>query len=456
MTVPDLTTDARTERLREALGDRLTLPGEAAYETARRPWNLAVDQRPVAVVLAETAEDVVSGVRAAVASGFRVAPQSTGHAAGALADTDLTDAVLMNLSGLRGVLVDPDARTACVLGGSQWDDVVAAAAPHGLTALHGSAGDVSVAGYSLSGGISFYGRAHGLAVGAVRELQVVTADGALVRASADENPDLFWALRGGSGAFGIVVSLELDLLERADVFAGMLLWDFTRAREVTAAWAAWTAGAPESATTALRILHLPPLPDLPPFLSGRSVVVLDGAILESDAAATALLAPLRALEPEVDTFARIPAAQLLAVHMDPTAPTPAVAAHAVLTALPDEALDAFATAATRALFIAELRHLGGAFARSRPGGGAVSSLAGEYLFNAITVAPVPESVGPGWAAVRSAVAALAPWHAEALALTFIDGGGVDRAGGFGEAADRLRELKDRFDPMDVFAAAQPV
>src|SRR5690606_18971881 len=148
------------------------------------------------------------------------------------ADNDLSDVVLVSLARLRGVTVNPDAQTARVLGGTQWNDVVVEAARFGLAAPHGSAGGVSVAGYSLSGGLSFYGRAYGLAVNRIRAVHLVTADGSLVTASAAENPDLFWAVRGGSGAFGVVVSLEIELLTFADVFAGMLLWDAARAAEV--------------------------------------------------------------------------------------------------------------------------------------------------------------------------------------------------------------------------------
>jgi FAD/FMN-containing dehydrogenase len=287
----------------------------------------------------------------------------------------------------------------------------------------------------------------------VRDVQLVKADGSLVRASAEENPELFWAVRGGSGAFGIVVSLGIDLLPYADVFAGMLLWDAARAAEVSHAWARWTAAAPESATTTLRIMHFPPLPGLPPFLSGRSVVVIDGAVLEEDAAAAALLAPLRALGPEIDTFARIPAATLVGVHMDPPEPTPAVTAHAVLADLPAEAVDAFVAAGTRpGMFISELRHLGGAIARAAEGGGAVASIDGAYLAHTIGIAPMPGAA----AAVQAGIAALAPWHAESLVLTFIDEPHADRAKAFGVADERLRDLKHRFDPADVFAAAQPV
>lgn len=457
MTLQPSTFEDAAAGLRDALGDRVILAGDSGYDAARTPWNLAIDQRPFAVAFPESAEDVVDVVRAAAASGLRVAPQSTGHGAGGLFGTDLSDAVLVSLARLRGVTVNPETATARVLGGSLWNDVLATSAPHGLTGLHGSAGDVSVAGYTLSGGLSFYGRTHGLAVNGVRAVRLVTADGALVTASADENPDLFWAVRGGSGAFGVVVSLEIDLLPYADVFAGMLLWDASRATDVAQSWARWTDAAPESATTSLRIMHFPPLPELPPFLSGRSVVVIDGAILETDAAASTLLAPLRALAPEVDTFARIPAAGLVAVHMDPPAPSPALSGHAMLSAFPAEAVEAFVAAAMASRpTISEIRHAGGAVTRRPEHGGAVASIDGDYLLGAIAMVPVLELAEAARAASRGVVAALAPWHADSLALTFVDDGAVDRRPGFGDAATRLAELKRAYDPGDMFAAAQPV
>ncbi len=452
----DITLDERAEKLRDALGARIVFAGDPDYDAVRMPWNVAVDQRPFAVVTPESAEEVVAVVRAVTAAGLRMAPQSTGHAAPGLAEAGLSDTVLVRLARLRGVTVQPESRTAIVLGGSHWNDVLAAAAPHGLTALHGSAGDVSVAGYSLSGGVSFYSRAHGLGVNAVRAVQIVTADGALIRASADENADLFWAVRGGSGAFGIIVSLEIDLLPYADVFAGMLLWDASFTAAVSRAWATWTASAPESVTSTLRVLHLPPLPELPPFLSGRSVVVVDGAVLESDERATELLHSLRELRPEIDTFSRIPADALVHVHMDPPQPTPAVTRHRMLRALPEDAVAAFVAASKDpGLFIAELRHVGGAAARPVPGGGAVSAVAGEYIAHSVAAAPVPEAIPGALAAATAYVDAFEPWTGDALALTFLDGG-MDRAPGFGASLDRLREQKAQWDPRNVFAAANPV
>jgi FAD/FMN-containing dehydrogenase len=450
------TTDA-AGALRAALGDRVLLPGDPAFDAASTPWNLSVSQRPFAVARPESAEDVVDVVRAAVAAGLRVAPQSTGHAAAALDLGDMPRTVLVCLAGLRGVVVDAAAGTARVLGGSQWNDVLAETAPHGLTPLHGSAGDVSVVGYALSGGLSFYARAHGLAVNSVRAVQIVTADGALLRASADENAELFWAVRGGSGAFGIVVSIEIGLLPLADVYAGMLLWPADRAPEVSHAWAAWSTTAPETATTSLRVMNFPPLPELPPFLAGRSVVVVDGAIEEPDEVASALLADLRALAPEIDTFTRIPAAELIMVHMDPPAPTPAVTGHAVLGSLPPAAVDGFvAGARTPGVFVQELRHIGGAAARRPEHAGAIAAAEGEYVAHTIAMVPGPEHAAAAAEAVRKGIASLEPWRIDALVATFVDSPDADPATVFGDAWARLRALKATYDPADVFLAAHPV
>jgi len=426
------------------------LPGEPGYDVARRAWNLAADQRPAAVAIPTSVDEVVAVVRAAADVGLRVAPQSTGHGASALAEQDLADVVVVRLSSLTGVTVDGAARTASVVGGTLWCDVVAAAAPYGLTALHGSAPDVAVAGYVLSGGLSFYGRRHGVAANSVRAVDVVTADGTLVHADATEHADLFWGVRGGGGNLGVVVAIELDLLPYADVYAGMLLWDRERAPEVVRAWTAWTREAPESATTSLRVMSFPPLPELPPFLSGRDLVVIDGAVLEDDARATEVLAPLRALAPELDTFGRVPAAALLQVHMDPPAPTPAVSDHSVLGELPDEAVAAFlgqvGPGTATGLMFAELRHLGGAFARRPEGGGAVSSVSGAYALFCVAVAPSPEAAVAGRAAAAGVVAAMAPWSQATLVPTFTENA-VD-TGSFYDGEDwvRLAQLRDRLDP----------
>lgn len=435
---------------------RFLLPGDPGFLDAATPWNVAVPQHPAAVAVPRSIQDVVEVVRIALAHGLRIAPQSTGHSAAAIAPGALDRAVLVRMQHVAGVSVDPGARTARVLGGTLWRDVIAAAAPHGLTALHGSAGDVAVSGYLLGGGLSFYGRRHGLAAHAVRAFEIVTAGGDLVRADADQHASLFWALKGGGGGFGVVVAVELDLLPVAEVHAGMMLWDLDRAGEVLPAWRDWAAGAPETATTSLRFMRFPPLPQLPPFLSGRRVVVIDGALLEDDAAAAAVLAPLRALRPEVDTFTRVPAAALLDVHMDPPGPTPAVGDHAMLPALPDDAIAALLEAAGPAadipLMVAELRHLGGALAA--PQEAALPALEGEFALLAIAAVPDASFAADAATLTSAVVDSVRPWAAHARAFFNFAERPTERAAMLPSASvERLRRVRALYDPLHTIVAA---
>lgn len=440
--------DTPATALRGLCDGAVHLPDDPGYDRARTAWNLAVDQRPAAVAVPRDTEDVVAVVRAARAAGLRVAVQSTGHGA---VTRGLADAVLVRLDALAGVSVDPDTRRARVVGGTPWREVVDAAAEHGLAALHGSAPDVAVAGYCLGGGLSWYARTHGFAASAVHAVELVTADGTFVRADAEHEPDLFWAVRGGGGAFGVVTALELDLFELAETYAGMLLWDGRDAARVAHAWAIWSRTAPGEATTSLRFMSFPPLPDLPPFLRGREVVVIDGVVLGERPAS--VIGPLRALGPELDTFATVPATAVSDIHMDPPTPVPALGCGALLDTLPEAAVDALLAVAGpgsgSSLLMAELRQLGVALATPAPGGGALDHADGGYALYCVAMAPTPEAAARGHADAASAVAALSPYgHGRAL-RNFSEPPDATRCFPAPTLA-RLREIRAAVDPDATF------
>ncbi|WP_148573723.1 FAD-binding oxidoreductase [Nocardioides caldifontis] len=449
-------TDSAAHRLKELCGDIVHLPGDPSYDAVRMPWNVAVDQRPAAVAVPASADQVAAVVRHCAVLGLRVAPQSTGHAAAALVQHDLDDVVVLRTGELRGVTVDAERRVARVGGGTLWQEVVEAAAPHGLAALHGSSPDVAVAGYALGGGIGWYARKLGLATNSITAVELVTADGEQLRATTEENAELFWAVRGGGGSFGVVTALELRLFPIADAYAGMMLWDLQHAEKVVRHWAAWSATAPEEVTTALRVMRFPPMPELPEFLRGRQLVVVDGAVLGDDERGAELVAGLRALEPEMDTFARTPAAALSRLHMDPEGPTPSVGGSACFDALTDGAVDAFLAAVgpgvQTSLMIAELRQLGGALGRPAPDGGALSMVPAAYLGFFVAIAATPEMAQQGMVDVARTTTALEPWSNGKSFLNFAEGP-ADVAAAYEEGAwARLRAVRSAVDPREVFLA----
>jgi FAD/FMN-containing dehydrogenase len=445
-------------RLRGLCAGAVHLPGDPGYDEARMPWNVAVDQRPAAVAYPATADEVSEIVRAAAASGLRVAPQGTGHNAGPLGSLD--DVVLLRTAAMTGVHIDPERRVARVDAGVLWLDVVEAAAEHGLAALHGSSPDVGVVGYSLGGGIGWYARQLGMATNSVLAVELVLGDGSQVRADAETNPDMFWAVRGGGGNFGIVTAMEFRLYDITTAYAGMLMWDQDHAEKVLRAWAAWTVDAPDCVTTAFRMLNLPPLPELPDFLRGRQVVVINGAVLAEDERAEEILADLRALEPELDTFGRVPAAGLVRLHMDPEGPTPGVSDSAVLADLPDAAIETFLALTGRGsgstLLSAELRQLGGALSRPAEGAGALPVLDGRFVLFGVAIAMTPEIGAQGQADATALVDAMTSYASGGDYLNFSEAPVDVRKSFPAEAWLRLKAIRSAVDPSGLIKANHPV
>jgi FAD/FMN-containing dehydrogenase len=447
--------DTDVSGLRARMSGHVVVPGDPEWDVARRAWNLAVDQRPAAVAFPESADDVIAVVEYARARGLRVAAQGTGHNAGPLGSLD--DTVLVKTSRMRGVGVDPEARTVRVEAGVLWQEATNAAAEHGLAALAGSSPDVGVVGYSLGGGISWLARKHGLSANSIVAVEIVTADGRLVRADAEHETEIFWAVRGGGGSFGVVTALELRLFPIREVYAGVLFFPLERASEVLHAWRAWTDEVPDEVTSVGRILQFPPIPDLPDFLSGRSFAVVEATSLLGEDETSRLLEPLRALGPEIDTFATIPASSLSKLHMDPEEPVPGTGDGMLLADLPGEAIDAFvAAAAGSAVLSAEIRHLGGALRRSSPAHGAADIIDGSFIMFAVGLTISPEMTAAVEASVEAVKAAVEPWNAETMYMNFsehaIDPKRLLRT----ESYRRARRVKSAVDPTDLFRSNHPI
>jgi hypothetical protein len=441
------------KQLTSRLGGRVVGPQDPEWNDARRAWNLAVDQRPAAVAMPESVEDVVAAVEVAREQGLRVAPQGTGHSAAPRGS--LERSVLVDMSGMNAVEIDPDRRCARLQAGAQWQHVTGPAAEHGLAGLSGSAPDVCVTGYALGGGASWMVRRYGLAANSIRAAEVVTADGRRLRADAGSEPDLFWAMRGGGGSFGVVTELELELFPVPELYAGVLFWPQERAAEVLESWHGWTASVPEEMSSLGRLLNLPPLEQIPELLRGRSFVVVEAAWLGDEASGSEQLAPLRELGPELDTFAMIAPPGLAALHMDPPEPVPGAGDGMLVSDFSAAAIGALVDAAgpgtDSPLLSIEVRHLGGAAGRADPEHGALAAIDAPYALFAVGMAAVPEMKQAVSQRLDQVHAALAPWAAGRL-MNF-----TERPGNTGRMFDddvyrRLREIKSRYDPHNVIQA----
>jgi FAD/FMN-containing dehydrogenase len=259
--------NAPLDLLSNQLSGELHTPDDPAYDALVTPWNLAVPMQPAAVVAARTAEDVAAAVRFAGDHGLTAGVQATGH--GAVAS--LAGHILVSTKALDEVTVHP-AGWARVGAGVKWARVIEAAAPYGLAPLNGSSSDVGVVGYTTGGGVGPMARTFGLAADRVRAFDVVTGDGVLRRVTPTEHPELFFALRGGKGAAGMVTAVEFDLVHLPAFYGGAVYFDGVDAARVIDVWRSWSEALPEQGTTSFVLFQLPHIPGVPAQLAGRTTL----------------------------------------------------------------------------------------------------------------------------------------------------------------------------------------
>jgi FAD/FMN-containing dehydrogenase len=370
-------------QLRAEVSGAVYAPLDEGYDAARATWNLTIQQHPLVVVMAESEADVQVAVRFAATHGLPIGVQATGHGLPRGCD----GGVLINLSRMKSVSVDAEARTAAVQGGAQWQDVLTPAGALGLAGLCGSAPHVGVVGYTLGGGYGVLLRKHGLAIDAVVSMRVVTADGEARLASRDSNADLYWAILGGGGAFGVVTEMEIRLFPQAQVFGGTIFYPIELAEKALTTFAEWTQDLPDEVTSSISIMNLPPLPIVPPPLQGKAVVAFTATVCGDIAAAEDLLTRMRTLgEPILDAFAPLPFAACGAIYRDPVDPMPAIGNGVLLRDLSAASartfLESLGPVEKMPTLKAEIRHLGGAMARVAHGASAIGSRreAGYLMF----------------------------------------------------------------------------
>jgi FAD/FMN-containing dehydrogenase len=424
--------------------------GQPGYDEAVAGFNAAVAHRPELVVVPRSTADVVAAVRFSRARGWRVAAHSTGHGA----HTPMEGGLLVATRGLDQVTVDAEATVGA---GVRWGAVVASAAPRGLAPVAGSSPDVGVVGFLLGGGIGPLARSHGFGSDYLQSATLVTGTGEVVVASADENPDILWALRGGKPALGVVTEVRLRLVELPTLYAGSLFFDDGDIEQALRAWIRWTAAAHPRVTTSVAIVRFPLRDAVPPALRGRRLLTVRFAYPGHQAEGAALAAPLRAAAPVyLDMLGPMPIADVARIFNDPSGPVPAWVSGGVLARADQDfasALLGHVGAGTDSPFLAaEVRHLGEATARDVAGGSAVGGRGALFTWGLIGTNPAQFASALPDAEARL-VADLAPWLSPEANGNFAAHPRVRRAATASQPAAvvaRLGELRRRLDPDGLF------
>lgn len=424
-------------------------PDDDGFQEEIAGHQTALRHAPAVVVGAVDAGDVALAVEYAVANDLPLGVQATGHGM----SVGLPGGVLINTRRMDGVRIDPEARTARLAAGVVWGRVIEAAAQHGLAPLNGSGSTIGAVSYTLGGGIGLLSRKYGFAADNVRGIEVVTADGRVRQVSAEQEPDLFWALRGGRANFGIVTAMEIDLVPVRRLFGGAMAFDGARAEELLRTYRDWTRTMPDEMSASMAVSLLPDIPEVPEFMRARPLVHVNLAYVGSEEDGRQLLAPLLDFGPLFERLREMPYAECATIHNDGPDPHPYYGSSVMLRDLDDTVVHTILDLVSASeSAILELRHLGGAMARPSAVPNAVGLRESRYALR--FVSPL-EFVAPdkAYAAHREFYDRLGP-GAVGRALNFTYGADLapDDVREAYDAEDyaRLAELKGVYDPANVF------
>lgn len=442
--------EATIQDFRASLRGQVILPGDADYDDARKVWNGMIDRRPALIARCAGVADVSKAVRFARDQHLLLAVRGGGHNVTGAGTCD--GGLVIDLSSMKAVQVDSERRTARVEPGATWKDFDGEAQKYGLATTGGLISSTGVAGFTLGGGIGWLVRKHGLACDNLLSAEVVTADGQLVRASAGENPDLYWGLRGGGGNFGVVTAFEFALHPVSTVVGGIVAHPLPRAREVLQFYRHFIASAPDELTTLVVFAATP---------EGHQIIGIAACYAGPVEQGAEVMRPLKEFGPPVmDMIGPLPYTALQQAN-DPTAPAglQSYFKAAFLRDLSDEAIDAmieYATNATSPLSAIHLHQLGGAMNRLAADATAFAHRDSGFVVNIIGMWPTPVDNDRHIDWARGLFAALQP-YAHGAYINFLGDEGQERVrSAYGPNYTRLVALKNKYDPTNLFQLNQNI
>jgi len=440
-------------------GDLLT-PDNDQYDDARSIWNAAHDRRPALIMRCTGVADVIKGVQFARSENLPLALRGGGHSIPGFSTVD--GGLVLDLSAMKGIRVDPSRKRVVAQAGSLWADVDNETQAFGLALTGGLVSTTGIAGFTLGGGIGWLVRRCGLTCDSLVSADVVTADGRLLRASADEHPDLFWALRGGGGNFGVVTAFEYALYDVGPtVHAGAVFYPGEHAQAILESYRKACAAAPDALSTAVNLTTAPPAPFLPESVHGKPIVAVlgmwSGPLAEGDDRTR----PLRELGPVItDLFGPMPYLAMQTL-IDPLYPR---GIHNYFRSAFFDELDEDRIAsvlrsyhaAPNALTELHIHHLGGAMSRVPAGSTAFATRDQDFILNAVARTPDAEgfSAAADWA--RAATDGIGADSAMYVNFTGEAGADQVRASYPPETYDRLVAVKDQYDPANLFRLNQNI
>ncbi|MFL6117324.1 MAG: FAD-binding oxidoreductase [Catenulispora sp.] len=445
--------------MRRTLAQSLHLEGEVLtpksprYDDARRIFATHIDRRPAVIARVATVDDVARVIAHARDTGSELAIRGGGHSP---AGHGMSDGIVIDLSALRSFELDLARRTAWAGAGLTAGAFTAAAGDAGLATGFGDTGSVGIGGITLAGGIGFLVRKHGLTIDNLLAAEIVTADGRLRHVDAQTEPELFWALRGVKGNFGVVIALEFDVFPLSRLYAGSIYFPGERTADVLRAWTAWHPSTPETMVTSIAVMRMRAIPDVPEPLRGKFLVSVRIAYNGTTADGQRMVGPLRAVAPAVlDTVRDMPYTEVASIHNEPTDPVPYYERGIMLRELPaqaqDKLIELVGPDAETTLVMAELRALGGAWDREPAVPDAVATRGLPYSLLGVSAGPLSQEQQLK-RSVAELLDGMKPWQSDRRYVNNLaPDEAADAAAIYGpERYERLSSIKRTYDPANMF------